>query len=115
MDAYRRTQHTLATNLSSREMERNILIRITRAMEDAHQKGDKAALHRAVIENQTLWTVFVSDLLDERNSLPADLKKSIIQVGMTVLSEIQRNFRREIDVDFLLDINRQIIEGLQDR
>jgi len=113
MDPYRRTQQSLASNLSSRELERDILIRITRAMEEAHASGNREDLQRAVIQNQTIWTVFVSDVLDERNRLPADLKKSLAQIGMSILSEINRNFRHNLDVEFLIDINRQIIAGLQ--
>jgi hypothetical protein len=31
---------------------------------------------------------------------------------MSVLNEINTNFRREMDLDFMIDINRNIIAGL---
>lgn len=112
MDLYRKTQNMLATNLNSRQMERDILIRITRAIETARDSGDKQAIQNAVLDNQTIWITFVSEVVDERNQLPKELKRLILSVGMSVLNEINANFRKEMDLDFMIDINRNIIAGL---
>ncbi|MFN7634768.1 MAG: flagellar biosynthesis regulator FlaF [Acetobacteraceae bacterium] len=112
MDLYRKTQNMLATNLNSRQMERDILIRITRAIESARDSGDRQAIQNAVLDNQTIWITFVSEVVDERNQLPKELKRLILSVGMSVLNEINTNFRREMDLDFMIDINRNIIAGL---
>ncbi len=112
MDHYRKTQNMLATNLSSRQMERDILIRINRGLEEARDSKDKQKIQRAVLDNQTIWITFVSEVVDERNQLPKELKQLILSVGMSVLNEINTNFRKEMDLDFMIDINRNIIAGL---
>jgi flagellar protein FlaF len=112
MDHYRKTQNMLATNLSSRQMERDILIRINRGLEQARDSKDKQKIQRAVLDNQTIWITFVSEVVDERNQLPKELKQLILSVGMSVLNEINTNFRKEMDLDFMIDINRNIIAGL---
>jgi flagellar protein FlaF len=113
MNQYRKTQQMLATNLNSRQLERDILIRITRGIEDARDRSDTQALKNAILDNQTLWITFVSEVVDERNQLPKELKRLILSVGMSVLNEINTNFNGQVDLDFLVDINRNIIAGLE--
>ena len=111
-DPYRRTQAALAQEVSTRALERDALMRITRGIQEARDSGDRMALVRAVSQNQTLWMIFITDVLNEGNRLPADLRKLIASVGMAVVQEMSENMHGDLDVDFLIDINRNFIEGL---
>jgi flagellar protein FlaF len=51
-------------------------------------------------------------LQDDQNRLPAPLRAQIISIGQAVIREIDQNITGKLDVDFLIDINTQMIEGL---
>jgi flagellar protein FlaF len=40
------------------------------------------------------------------------LRAQIISIGQAVIREIDQNITGKLDVDFLIDINTQMIEGL---
>ena len=110
---YRKAQETAAA-ADPRAIERDILLRITRSMEVAAESGDRFALIKAVTDNHSLWTVFVSDVLSKGNRLPQDLRSAIASVGMAVIKEMTDN-TIDPDVPFLVEINRNIIAGLSER
>jgi flagellar biosynthesis regulator FlaF len=91
---------------------RETLIRITRALELARASGDPEAIRRAATQNQTIWMLFVTEMFNETNRLPPELRQSIANVGMSVIGEINDNLNGNLDVDFLVEINHAIIEGL---
>jgi flagellar protein FlaF len=95
-----------------RSAERETLIRITRALELARASGDPEAIRRAATQNQTIWMLFVTEMFNETNRLPPELRQSIANVGMSVIGEINDNLNGNLDVDFLVEINHAIIEGL---
>lgn len=113
LNPYRKAQEAAAT-ADPRAIERDLLLRITRSMEAASEAGDKMALIRAVTENHSLWTVFVTDVLSKGNRLPQDLRSSIASVGMAVIKEMTDN-NSDFDIPFLVEINRNIIAGLSER
>ncbi len=95
-----------------RSAERETRIRITRALELARASGDPEANPRAAKQNQTNWMLFVTEMFNETNRLPPELRQSIANVGMSVIGEINDNLNGNLDVDFLVEINHAIIEGL---
>jgi flagellar biosynthesis activator protein FlaF len=95
-----------------RSAEREMLVRVTRALEVARDANDQGAIRRAATQNQTLWMLFVTEMFSETNGLPADLRQRIAQVGMSVIREINDNLHGTLDVDFLVEINQAIIDGL---
>ena len=99
----------------SRAMERDILTRVTSALEESHQKGDTAGINKAASDIQLLWSIFVRDLQSDQNQLPAELRKQLVEIGQTVIREISENLNKNLDVDFILSINRSIIEGLAEQ
>jgi flagellar protein FlaF len=100
---------------STRNVEREILLKVTGAMEEASSRGDNDALRKAITDNQLLWTVFVRDLESETNQLPQDLRRQLIEIGHTVIREITDNINGTPDLDFLININKAIIDGLSEQ
>ncbi len=96
----------------ARSAERETLIRITRALEQARDSGDAEAVRRAATQNQTIWMLFVTEMFNETNRLPPELRQSIANVGMSVIREINDNLNGKLDVDFLIEINHAIVDGL---
>lgn len=99
----------------SRALERDILQRVTTALETAAKSGNQAALAKAASDNQLLWSVFVRDLQSEQNHLPQELRKQLVEIGQTVIRETSENINKSLDTEFLISINRAIIEGLSDK
>lgn len=109
------TATAMATNpRENRALEREVLTRVTNALEAAARSGNSDALAKAASDNQLLWSVFVRDLQSEQNHLPNELRKQLIEIGQTVIREISENIGRSLDTEFLISINRAIIEGLND-
>ena len=111
-DPYRRTQATVAREVSSRTVERDVLLRVTRALEVAKETGNRIELVRAATQNQTIWMIFITDVMNEANQLPKELRRQIVNVGMSVIREMTENLNGNLDVDFLIEVNRAIIDGL---
>ncbi len=98
----------------NRAVEREILTRVTNALEAAAKTGSREALAKAASDNQLLWSVFVRDLQSGQNHLPPELRKQLLEIGQTVIREISENINKTLDTEFLISINRAIIEGLSD-
>ncbi|HRJ13147.1 MAG TPA: flagellar biosynthesis regulator FlaF, partial [Alphaproteobacteria bacterium] len=75
----------------NRALERDILTRVTNALETAARSGNQDALAKAASDNQLLWSVFVRDLQSDQNHLPQELRKQLIEIGQTVIREISEN------------------------
>ncbi len=114
MDPYRKAQAAAAATNDPRAIERDLLLRVTRALELADEKGDRFMMIKAITDNQSLWTIFVSDVVGQGNKLPAELRASIASVGMAVIKEMSENFENP-DIPFLVEVNRNIIAGLSER
>lgn len=61
-----------------------------------------------------LWSIFLQDLADPRNTLPPLLRAQIISIGISVLRQVE-DIRLERNDDFapLIDISRLIMAGLR--
>jgi flagellar protein FlaF len=103
-----------ANSTENRALEREILTRVTNALESAANSNNNDALAKAASDNQLLWSVFVRDLQSDQNHLPQELRKQLIEIGQTVIREISENINKSLDVEFLVSINRAIIDGLSD-
>lgn len=108
------TATAVPNTTESRALEREILTRVTNAMEAAARTNNQDALTKAASDNQLLWSVFIRDLQSDQNHLPTALRKQLTEIGQTVIRETSENIGKSLDVDFLVSINRAIIEGLSD-
>lgn len=60
-----------------------------------------------------LWSIFISDLCNEENGLPSELRASLISIGFWVRREADAIDRGEsANFDGIIDINRIIADGL---
>lgn len=108
--AYNKTNQSIR---SDRETERDVIARVTHHLKMASAKRDDTILvARAVSDNLSLWYVLMTDLAAEGNQLPMELRGRLISVGMSVVRECERQDRDKIDIDFLVNVNQAIIEGL---
>lgn len=99
-------------NKDYRSQEANLFKRVTFGLIEGKANPDGLELVRAASDNRLLWQTIVNLLRDDQNRLPAPLRAQIISIGQTVIREIDDNATGTLDVDFLIDINTQMIEGL---
>lgn len=79
----------------------------------------KAAEGREKIEalNKThqLWSLLVRDLASDGNRLPAELKEELIGIGFWAMQYAIAAAARNLSVQPLIDVNRNIADGLRDQ
>ena len=108
-------QKSTTTVRSDRDAEREIIAKVTHQLRVAKERrNDGILLARAVSDNLSLWYVLISDLASEGNQLPLELRGKLISVGMAVVRECEQLDRTRVNVDFLINVNQSIIEGLTD-
>lgn len=107
--AYRK--HMVAAE-SQRSFEARILRQVNYALRRSNETQDKIELARAVMQNHMIWQTFLWLVLDETNTLPIDLRRSLAIVAKSVLKEIDDNPIDKIDIDFLISVNDDIATGL---
>jgi flagellar protein FlaF len=99
----------------SRARERRALDRSIELMEAADAKGpaSREAIE-ALLFVRRLWTMLIEDLGSPENSLPQDLRASLISIGLWLLQEAER-IRIEEAGDFkaMIDISTIIRAGLK--
>ncbi len=97
-----------ASHRSIREQEADTFRHATSALRAA-RGADNLQRARAIADNRRLWLT-VSDLMsDPGNSLPTDLRASIVSVGIAVRREMDAD---NPDLDFLMSINDHMAAGL---
>lgn len=109
IDAYRQASRM---KTDYRSQEANLFKRVTYGLVQSKEKKDGMDLVRAASDNKRLWMTVVQLLSDDQNQLPAPLRAQMISIGQAVIKETDDNINGDLDVDFLIDINNQIIEGL---
>ena len=104
--------------LAGRELEAAVLNKAATLLEDVvghwQEDADHEQLDSALKYNQTLWSVFQAELMDEANPLPTNLRENILSLSSFV-------DRRTFEVmaypepgklDILIKINRSLADGL---
>jgi flagellar protein FlaF len=97
-----------ASHRSLREREADVFRRTNAVLRRAREKGGISRV-RAIADNRLLWTTLTNLLLDPDNALPAELRASIVSVGIAVQREMAS---AEPNFDFLLKVNENIAAGL---
>lgn len=97
---------------SHRDFELRVFRQVTFAMQKARQDNDTIGLVRAATNNYLLWQTLLNDVTSDENKLPRDLRRSIAIVAKAVSKEIDENINGTLDVEFLVTINNNIIDGL---
>ncbi len=115
-DAYARTQQTTS---HPRELEASLLNRAAvrlQAIKD-DWAGKRSELDAALTFNRRLWVVFVTSVSRAENPLPREIKQNIANLGLFVFNHtvgIQSD-PNPAKLGALININRQIAEGLRAR
>ena len=108
--AYAHTQQDLETPSMT---EYRALAKVTGKMaETANEGGQK--LIEACFDNNKLWNIFQADLIHPENRLPENVKAGLISLSMWVQRYTDEVMAGRASVQPLIQVNRTIMEGLQD-
>jgi flagellar protein FlaF len=105
----RRAYQMTRQAMDPREQEADVFRRVTGALKVALDK-DGIARARAIADNRRLWIALDASLRHPANQLPQDTKVTMIQVGRTVMREMEN---AAPDLAFLIEINEQLTSGLR--
>lgn len=110
LKAYQTTQKA---NESTSQTEYRLFADVTRALMDSKElpKLD-VRLHDALHWNRQLWSTLATDCAVEGNMLPKQLRASIISISIWVGKYSSQVARGDETVQALIDINKNIMEGL---
>lgn len=111
--AYSRVQKQTET---PQQVEYRLLGQVTTALRKA-QRMDTGLQDRlnAILWNGKVWDAFLCDLSEPGNSLPEGLKNSLIQLAKWVARETELAIEGRAELDAMINVNRQIMDGLQDQ
>jgi flagellar protein FlaF len=110
--AYHNTQRVTE---NPRATEYRIFGKITGALIDVQKNGAAPGpLAEALDWNKRLWRTLASDCLDDRNQLPKEVRANIISLSLWVAKYSKKVTREGAPIDPLIQINRTIMQGLQD-
>ncbi|MBL4803079.1 MAG: flagellar biosynthesis regulator FlaF [Emcibacter sp.] len=110
LKAYQTTQKA---NESTSQTEYRLFADVRRALMDSQSLSKlDAKLHEALHWNRQLWSTLATDCAVEGNRLPKQLRASIISISIWVGKYSSQVARGEEDLKALIDINKNIMEGL---
>ncbi|WP_185983586.1 flagellar biosynthesis regulator FlaF [Aureimonas mangrovi] len=99
---------------AARDRERDALQRSIEAMERAEAAGPRSReAVEAVYLTRSLWTILVEDLANPENTLPEELRASLISVGLWIMREAEAiRLGKTQSFKSLIEISTTIREGL---
>ena len=100
---------------SDKAIELRVFMSVTAQLKsvDADNKLEFPKLCDAVLENLQLWKILFLDLVNPKNTLPQQLKTSLIQLSDFTQAHSRKVLLGEASPDVLVDINNSIIAGLR--
>ncbi|HUE64875.1 MAG TPA: flagellar biosynthesis regulator FlaF [Rhizomicrobium sp.] len=111
LKAYKSTQ---AATEDPRLTEYRLFGQVTGALLNAKQsQAVGAPLVEAVDWNRRMWRALAADCMDDRNKLTQDLRAKIISLSLWVAKYSRSVTRNKAPLDPLIEINRNIMQGLQ--
>jgi len=110
LKAYQKTQKA---NEKPQQTEYRLFTEVTRALLDVKDlpKLD-VKLHEALHWNRQMWSTLATDCAVEGNKLPDQLRAQIISISIWVGKYSSQVARGEEDIQALIDINKNVMEGL---
>ena len=109
-------QSTAAQAETPRDTEYRLFGQVTRSLIDASKSDtDLTKLAAALAWNRQVWSALANDCADERNQLPDQLRAGIISLALFVRRYSSEVLRASADIAPLIDINRSIMQGLEQR
>ena len=111
LKAYKATQ--TATE-DPRLTEYRLFGQVTGALLNAKQSNAVGVpLIEAVDWNRRLWRTLAADCMDDRNRLTQEVRAKIISLSLWVAKYSRSVTRNKAPLDPLIEINRNIMQGLQ--
>jgi flagellar biosynthesis activator protein FlaF len=123
LSAYKKT---IKNTESPRDIERRILSQVTSDLEaikdsvDGAQADDRKSaitpeVRKALWDNQKLWITVKADLMAPENGLTSEIKADLISLAHWVDKQTSEILKGEGVVEPLIEVNRNIINGLSGR
>jgi flagellar protein FlaF len=111
--AYSRTSYATGT---ARDIEAQALLKAAKQLRDvqANWKGPDSDMHKALLFNRRLWTIFISAAESDENPQPIEIRQNIANIGVFVMKQtidMQMN-PDPSKLKSLIDINCNIAAGL---
>ena len=111
LQAYKNAQ--VATE-NPRVTEFRLFGQVTGALLDARNTNASGTpLVEAIDWNRRMWRALAADCMDDRNGLTEDLRAKIISISLWVSKYSRQVTRDRASIDPLIEINRNIMAGLQ--
>lgn len=122
--AYKRT---IRESENPRQIERRVMSQINLKLESFAERYDAAesridklailsdGLREGLTENAAAWAIMKFDLSSEGNALPPQLRASLISLALWVERQTSAVLGGENGVRALVEVNRNIIDGLSGR
>lgn len=114
----RNAYHESARSTASpRAVERQLLSRLTTglAVAEKNRGTDHPGYVHALSKNLEFWTVVAADVVSEQNELPVELRSQLFYLFEFTKAHTRKIISGDeaLDVEPLIDINQNIIRGLQ--
>ena len=111
LKAYQSVQRTVE---DPRATEYRLLGQVTGALIDAKTTNAIGTpLVEAIDWNRRLWRTLAADCMDDRNTLTQDVRAKIVSLSLWVSKYSRKVTREKAPLDPLIEINRNIMQGLQ--
>jgi len=111
LKAYQNTQQVVE---NTREAEYRLFGQVTGALISARSENrGGGGLAEVVDWNRRMWRVLAADCLDGSNQLPDGVRANIVSLSLFVARYSKDIIRNGASLDPLIDINRNIMQGLQ--
>ena len=106
--------NTAAPTRTARGTEYEVFARTTHRLRAASlsQKTSYASFVRALNDNRRLWTLLASDVADQENSLPDELRAQIFYLAEFTIKHTSDILSKKANVDALIEINMSVMRGL---
>jgi flagellar protein FlaF len=110
IDKYKAAQSNVE---APRQTEYRLFADVTKALLGVKgQERHSNVFYEAIDNNRRLWLALQTDLSSEDNKLPQETRASLISLAMWVDRYSGNLMRTEGDLEPLITVNRQIMEGL---
>jgi flagellar protein FlaF len=111
LKTYQSVQRTVE---DPRATEYRLFGQVTGALIDAKTANAIGTpLVEAIDWNRRLWRTLAADCMDDRNTLTQDVRAKIVSLSLWVSKYSRKVTREKAPIDPLIEINRNIMQGLQ--
>lgn len=116
MQAYKQAQEATMTG---RDIEAaaltNAALKLRECQTKWDQKGHEQRLSDALRLNQKIWTIFQSELTDENNPLPLNVRRDILTLSIFIDKKIieAMSYPEPEKLDSIININLNLAAGLR--